>query len=85
MKYRNLNRGRIWPNDRKQKASQPDFEGTLNVKGEEFWISAWKRNDGTGPDARSMSFSVRPKRRDVAEQPKDYIVEPVIPPENHAS
>lgn len=85
MKYRNLNRGRIWPNDRKQQDSQPDFEGTLNVKGEEFWISAWKRDDGNAADAQSLSFSVRPKGRNVVEQPEDYIVDPVIRPEQHAS
>jgi hypothetical protein len=77
MKYRNLNRGRIWPNERKQKATQPDFEGTINVKGEEFRISAWKQDDGEG--AESLSFSVYPQERNVIEQPKDYFVEPATP------
>jgi hypothetical protein len=85
MKYRNLNRGRIWPNDRKQQDSQPDYEGTLNVKGEEFWISAWKKSDDKGAAAQSLSFSVRPRGRNVVEQPKDYIVDPLNRPVNHAS
>ena len=83
MKYRNLNRGRIWPNDRKQDASQPDYEGTINVKGEEFLISAWKPGQGSGAGAEGLSFSVRPKRRRVLEQPKDYIVDPASLPEHH--
>lgn len=85
MKYRNLNRGRIWPNNRKQNPSQPDFEGTINIKGEEFWISAWKPNQESGTDAQSLSFSVRPRRRSVLEQPKDYIVDPASPTEHHPS
>lgn len=85
MKYRNLNRGRIWPNDRKQNTSQPDFEGTINVKGEEFLVSAWKRSDGAGSDAGSLSFSVRPKAPQAIEQPKDYIVETASRPEHRPS
>ena len=84
MKYRNSNRGRLWPNDRKRDASQPDYEGTINVKGEEFLISAWKPKPDGG-NSKGLSFSVRPKRRRVLEQPKDYIVDPATAPEHHPS
>ena len=75
MKRSNTNRGKIWPNDDKKKDTQPDFKGLLNVRGEEFWISAWTRNKGKRTGAPSLSFSVRPKEETAQEQPKDYVVE----------
>jgi hypothetical protein len=44
MELQKTGRGRIWPNDLKQGASQPDFGRTINVEGEEFPISAWKQS-----------------------------------------
>lgn len=75
MNYGNTNRGQIWPNSRKEKDTQPDFKGTLNVKGEEFWISAWKREGSSDPKTPSLSFSVQPKTETTIDQPRDYIVE----------
>ena len=87
MKFKDLNRDRICSNDRKQQDSQPDFEGTLNAKGEESSISAWKRGDGNGSDAQSLFFSVRRQGRNLVEQPRDCIVvpDPLTRPVNHAS
>ena len=74
MNYGSTNRGQIWPNNRKGKDTQPDFKGSVNVKGEEFWISAWKRIGGTNPEMPSLSFSVQPKRERMKEPAKDYVV-----------
>ncbi len=70
----NTNRGQIWPNEQKEKDTQPDFEGSLNVKGEEFWISAWKKKGSENNKSPVLSFSVRPKDKPTIEQAKDYIV-----------
>ena len=59
--YDNTNRGSIWPNDKKQSDTHPDFTGSLNVDGVEYWVSAWKRKPGASPNAPSLSFSVKPK------------------------
>ena len=75
MNYSNTNRGKIWPNEQKEKEFQPDFKGSLNVRGEEFRISGWKRSEGMNPKAPSFSFSVQPKSEKTTEQPKDYVVE----------
>ena len=75
MNYGNTNRGQIWPNDRKEKDAQPDFKGSLNIKGEEFWISAWKQKGGANSDIMSLSFSVRPKEEAMIEPAKDYVVD----------
>ena len=72
-KYDNTNRGSIWPNDKKETDNHPDFTGSLNVDGVEYWVSAWKRKPDANPKAPSLSFSI--KRKD--EKPVHQIqVEP---------
>jgi len=59
--YDNTNRGSIWKNDRKETDNHPDFTGSLNVGGVEYWVSAWKRKDGAAAKAPALSFTVKPK------------------------
>jgi len=61
MSYSNENRGSIWPNKKKETEKHPDFTGTLNVEGVEFWVSAWKRKPDANPNAPSLTFTVKPK------------------------
>ncbi len=57
----NTNRGSIWKNERKETETQPDFTGTLDVGGVEYWVSAWKRKPDAKPKAPALTFSIRPK------------------------
>ena len=59
--FNNLNRGQIWKNDKKETDKHPDFTGTLNVDGIEFWVSAWKRKPDASEKAPALSFSVKLK------------------------
>jgi len=59
--YDNTNRGSIWKNEKKDKDTHPDFTGSLNVGGVEYWVSAWKRKEGAAAKAPALSFSVKPK------------------------
>jgi hypothetical protein len=61
MAYDNKNRGAIWKNDDKREDNHPDFKGSLNVDGVEFWVSAWKRKEDAGPKSPALSFSIKPK------------------------
>ena len=61
MTYDNTNRGQIWKNDDKQTDNHPDFKGTLNVNGQEFWVAAWKRREGANPKAPALTFTIKPK------------------------
>ena len=61
MEYSNTNRGQIWPNDRKETDKHPDFNGSIDVEGVEYWVSAWKRKEGANPKAPSLSFSIKKK------------------------
>jgi hypothetical protein len=52
------NSGILFKNDRKETESHPDYVGTLNVAGAEFFINGWIKQ---GAKAKFMSLSVRPK------------------------
>jgi hypothetical protein len=58
---RNINRGAIWGNKKKTKETHPDFTGSINVGGIEYWLDGWKRPEGANVSQPSMKFSVRPK------------------------
>lgn len=75
MSYSNTNRGQIWSNDRKKNDTHPDFRGSVNIKGEEYWISAWKQQGGAGFDTLSLSLAVQPKHETTLEPAKDYVVQ----------
>ena len=76
----NTNKGAIWPNDKKGNEKWPDFEGSLNVNGQEFYVSAWKRKEGANPKAPSLTFSIKEKDRMPDKQPRDYPEKPTMEP-----
>ena len=59
--YSNENRGSIWRNDKKASDTHPDFTGSMNVDGRDYWVSAWKRKEGASDKSPALSFSVKPK------------------------
>ena len=59
--FDNTNRGSIWPNERKETEKHPDFTGSLNVEGVEYWVSAWRRKQGANPKAPSLAFQIKRK------------------------
>ena len=64
--YDNTNRGSVWVNDKKLSDKHPDLNGSLDVDGVEYWVSAWKRKEGANPKAPVLSFSI--KRKDEAKK-----------------
>ena len=61
MEYDNVNRGQIWKNENRKTDTHPQFTGSINVDGKEYWLSGWTRKEGANPKAPAMSFSVQPK------------------------
>lgn len=61
MSYDNTNRGAIWGNQRKEKDTHPDFTGSINVEGVEYFLDAWKRKPDASENAPSLSFRVKRK------------------------
>tara|TARA_R110000850_G_scaffold132041_2_gene253110 strand:+ start:2692 stop:2955 length:264 start_codon:yes stop_codon:yes gene_type:complete len=59
--YDNKNRGAIWKNDRKTTETQPDYTGTINIEGVDYWLNGWRAVEGASDRAPVLKFSVAPK------------------------
>lgn len=77
--YDNELRGVLFKNDRKGNENQPDYKGSCEVDGVEYWISAWIK-EGQKGKFMSLSFTEKeaapappPRRqeRQRAQQPDD--------------
>ena len=60
MAYDNSNTGILSRNERKEQPNHPDFKGSINVEGKEYWLSGWvkEKKDGSG---KFFSLSVKAK------------------------
>jgi hypothetical protein len=72
MSYDNTNSGIITRNDKQGNEKRPDYRGSINVAGVEYWISGWLREgrEGTKLEGQKyMSLSVQPKDAQPAYAP----------------
>ena len=60
MEYSNENRGVLFKNDDKQSDKHPDYKGSINIDGVEYWLSSWIKTSKQGN--KFMSLSVQPKQ-----------------------
>jgi hypothetical protein len=60
MAYDNTNRWTLNKNDRKEKEAHPDYKGSLNVDGVDYWIDGWIKD---GANGKFISGSLKPKDR----------------------
>ena len=66
MPYDNTNRGTLFRNDRKETDKHPDYTGSLNVDGEEYWLSGWVKEAGPqskNPGMKFLSVAIKPKEQ----------------------
>lgn len=41
--YDDTNRGSLFRNKRKNTDKHPDYTGSINIEGKEYWLSAWSK------------------------------------------
>ena len=75
--YDNTNSGLLAKNKRKEKDTHPDYSGSMNVGGVEYWLSGWlktgKENSKLAGE-KFFSLSVRPKDEQRAQAPAPAFV-----------
>ena len=69
MEYDNTNSGILKRNDKGDNPKRPDYKGSINVNGTEYWLSSWIKE---GQNGKFMSLSVQAKE----EQSKPKTVTP---------
>lgn len=61
--YDDTNRGAIFQNARKLSEKHPDYTGTLNVGGVEYWLSGWKKTSKKdGKPYLSLSVTLKEEK-----------------------
>lgn len=66
------NRGSMFENDRKQKETQPDFTGSIDVNGVVYWLSGWKEMTANGKKRLSVAVTLqeeKPKEQPQRQRP----------------
>lgn len=62
MEFDNTNRGAVWLNAKKLSDKHPDYTGSLNVDGKDYWLSGWRGKSDEKPNAPLVKFSVIEKK-----------------------
>lgn len=57
--YDDTNRGALFKNEQKSTEQQPDYKGTLNVGGSEFYVSSWIKTSKAGQKYMSLSLKAK--------------------------
>lgn len=63
--FDNTNRGVLFKNERKEKDTHSDYNGSINVEGQEYWLDAWLKEAKSGKKFFSLSI----KSKDAVSQP----------------
>jgi uncharacterized protein (DUF736 family) len=63
--FDNTDRGALFRNDKKETDAHPDYKGSINVGGTDYWLSSWLKTSKDGK--KYMSLSV--KAKDAAPAP----------------
>lgn len=57
--YDNTNSGAMFFEDDKQSERHPDYKGSINVDGKDYWLSAWDKVSKSGKNYISISIKIK--------------------------
>lgn len=57
--YDNNLTGVLFKNDRKEKETQPDYKGSSEIAGVEYWLSAWIKTGKNGNKFMSLAYTAK--------------------------
>jgi hypothetical protein len=64
MAYDNTNKGALYRNERRTQDNHPEYTGSINVEGKEYWLSAWIKEIQKGENKGKKYFSMTVKPKD---------------------
>ena len=61
--YDDSNSGALFKNDKGDNPNRPDYKGSLNVGGTEYWISSWLKTSKKGEKFMSLAVSAKDENK----------------------
>ena len=68
MKFDNTDRGVLYRNENKTSDNHPDYSGSVNVSGTDYWLSGWVK-ESSKDGKKFFSLSVKPKNDKPVNKP----------------
>jgi hypothetical protein len=76
MSYDNKNRGMISKNTTATQANHPDYKGSINIEGREYWLSAWVQDGKKGGKMEGKKYlSLSATAKDDQPQKSDTVIQ----------
>ena len=59
MSYDNNLTGALFKNDKKETENHPDYKGSCEINGTEYWVSSWLNESKNGRKYLSLKFNAK--------------------------
>lgn len=84
MAYDNTNTGILNINDKGDNEKRPDYKGSVNIEGVDYWLSGWTRTAQQGDRAGQQFISLKAeKKKDAVESMRPMSApQPVLSADN---
>jgi len=71
MSYDNNLSGALFKNDKKETEKHPDYKGSCEIDGTEYWVSSWLNESKNGRKYLSLKFSAKDEQKPSKPEPAD--------------
>jgi hypothetical protein len=75
--YDNTNKGVLFSNKDRDSDSKPNAKGSINIEGDEYWLSAWTNTDKNGNKYQKLSVQAKEQAHNNGMQQVQQQVPPV--------